>query len=262
MLPGPIAAIVLATVLCSDNALGQTTTAPAQNPSSTSPASQGGDERTSVRFILGSVVRDVGKLPSRHTAVVLGIGGLLTLAVHPSDRRLSNSASRSAPLDRALEIGDPIGNGWTQTGGALGTYVAGALLGSKRTQVIGADLIRADILNGILTTSIKVAADRRRPDGGRYSFPSGHASMTFATATVLQHHLGARVGAPAYSVAVYVAASRLQERRHYASDLIFGAAIGIVSGRTVTIGRGTRRFAASPVAARGVVALQFVLVHH
>jgi membrane-associated phospholipid phosphatase len=39
---------------------------------------------------------------------------------------------------------------------------------------------------------------------------------------------------PTYSVASYVAISRLHENRHYLSDVVFGAALGIASGRTVT----------------------------
>jgi hypothetical protein len=63
---------------------------------------------------------------------------------------------------------------------------------------------------------------------------------------VLQRHFGWK-GALAYSVSAYVAASRLHENRHYLSDVIFGAAIGTVAGRTVTRhGRDTWSVAASP----------------
>ena len=48
-----------------------------------------------------------------------------------------------------------------------------------------------------------------------------------------------------------IGGSRLQENRHYPSDVIFGAAIGLVAGRTVTIGRGEASFALVPLAAPG-----------
>ena len=64
--------------------------------------------------------------------------------------------------------------------------------------------------------------------------------MTFATATVLQRDLGWKVGVPAYGLATYVAASRIQDKRHFLSDVTFGAAIGIVAGRSVTIGQRRR----------------------
>jgi len=105
-----------------------------------------------------------------------------------------------------------------------------------------------------------LGARRTRPDGTRYSFPSGHASTAFATATVLQRHLGWKAGIPAYSLATYVAASRVESRRHYLSDVAFGAALGVVAGRTVTIGRGEARFAVSPAVALGGGGVTFTWV--
>jgi membrane-associated phospholipid phosphatase len=111
---------------------------------------------------------------------------------------------------------------------------------------MGVDLLRAQIVTAGLTYGLKVAVRRERPDGTGYSFPSGHASVTFASATVLQRHFGWK-GALAYPLAAYVAASRLHEDRHYLSDVVFGAAIGAVAGRTVTRhGRDTWRVAAAP----------------
>jgi membrane-associated phospholipid phosphatase len=58
---------------------------------------------------------------------------------------------------------------------------------------------------------------------------------------------------------MFVGGSRLQENRHYLSDVLFGAAIGIVSGRTATIGRGGATLSLSPVLAPGTVG--FTLTH-
>jgi hypothetical protein len=56
---------------------------------------------------------------------------------------------------------------------------------------------------------------------------------------VLARQCGWRVGVPALALAGYVAASRLSENQHFASDVIFGAGIGIVSGRSMTIPKTT-----------------------
>jgi membrane-associated phospholipid phosphatase len=103
---------------------------------------------------------------------------------------------------------------------------------------------------------MKLIARRDRPiqiNGGTqsstYSFPSGHATITFAAATVLQQHLGYKAAIPTYLVASYVAMSRLHDNRHYASDVVFGAAIGIVVGRSVTW--HGRNFYASPMLVPG-----------
>ena len=68
---------------------------------------------------------------------------------------------------------------------------------------------------------------------------------------MLQRHYGWKVGAPAYAIASYVGASRLAENKHFMSDVLFGAGIGIVSGRAVTVGRGPKTFALVPLAAPG-----------
>jgi membrane-associated phospholipid phosphatase len=125
---------------------------------------------------------------------------------------------------------------------------------------VGADLVQAQIVAGMMTQGLKLAVGRTRPNNGRFSFPSGHASATFANAAVLQRHFGWKVGLPAYGVATYVAASRLQDNRHYASDVIFGAALGIVAGRTMTVGHGRGTFALAPVAVPGGAGVTFTRV--
>jgi PAP2 superfamily len=204
--------------------------------------------------------QELRRLSSKSTALTLGLGGALALATYPADRRLTERATLSAPLDRVFEFGAHAGSGWVQGGGALATFVAGRVTGNRRVQDVGADLVQAQILSSVMTQGLKVAVGRSRPDAGRFSFPSGHASTTFANATVLQRHFGWKAGIPAYALASYVAASRLQENRHYASDVIFGAAIGIVAGRTVSVGRGRATFSVAPVAVRGGVGVMFARI--
>ena len=102
--------------------------------------------------------------------------------------------------------------------------------------------------------------NRTRPDGTHYSFPSGHASASFATAAVLQQHFGWKTGLFAYGAAAYASTSRLSENKHYASDVIFGAALGLVSGRTMSVGHGENRFTFAPVAVPGGAAVVFTKV--
>jgi membrane-associated phospholipid phosphatase len=156
--------------------------------------------------------------------------------------------------------GQTIGAATTQLAAAFATYSIGRMTGNPKVAVIGADLVRAQFVSQTLTQAIKFSAGRTRPDGTTLSFPSGHTASAFATAAVLQRHLGWKAGIPAYAVASYVAASRIQGQRHYFSDVAFGAAVGMVAGRTVTIGRGDARFAVSPAAAPGGAAVNFTWV--
>ena len=212
----------------------------------------------------GDVFKSAGgdflRLPSRESAAILGVAGGLSLSVHQFDERVTRNASTSRVLDRVFVAGKIGGGGLVQIGGALATYVLGRGTGRTRVAVVGADLVRAQIVTSALTQGLKVSVRRRRPDGTRFSFPSGHTSTTFATATVLQRRGGWRLGIPAYAFAAYVGASRLQANRHYLSDVLFGAGLGIVSGRTVTVGRGRGKGAVQPVAAPGVMGVTFTLL--
>jgi membrane-associated phospholipid phosphatase len=144
-------------------------------------------------------------------------------------------------------------------GAAFASYAIGRALHKSCAARVGAVLFRAQLVAQALTLSIKGMSRRSRPEGGGYSFPSGHTAVSFASATVLQQEFGWRVGVPAYAVASYVAASRVQMKRHYLSDVTFGAALGIVAGRTVSIGHG-RRLLVTPIATPSGAAAGFTLL--
>jgi membrane-associated phospholipid phosphatase len=205
-------------------------------------------------FVL-SLGHDFKNLPSLETALTLGVGGGLALAASPADKRLTRDAVGTEPFEETFDGGDAVGTGWTQVGGAVGVLVLGHLTSSPKLQAAGSDLVRAQLLNALFTQGLKHAVNRSRPDGSAYSFPSGHASASFASAAVLERHFGWKMGLVAYGVAAYVATSRLSENRHYASDVIFGSALGLVSGRTVSVGHSANRFTVTPIAVPGGVAV-------
>lgn len=201
--------------------------------------------------LVRDTIGDFRRVPSAETATWLGVGAAVTFAGHFADRTVTRRLSGAAALDPVFEPGKSIGGARFQLGGALATYAVGKFTGSSRVARVGADLFRAQVVAQALTAGVKLSVRRTRPDGSEFSFPSGHTSVTFASATVLQRDLGWKVGLPAFGVATYVAASRIQEKRHFLSDVAFGAAIGIVAGRTVTIGRGETKFAMAPMASPG-----------
>ncbi|MFT3738018.1 MAG: hypothetical protein QM786_04620 [Breznakibacter sp.] len=55
----------------------------------------------------------------------------------------------------------------------------------------------------VLTYSLKHIIDKERPNGEKYSFPSGHASVAFTGAAFLDRRFGWKVGVPAYLPAGY-----------------------------------------------------------
>ncbi len=115
-----------------------------------------------------------------------------------------------------------------------GMFTAGRLSHGTRFRPMTYDMLDAAIVNLAYTEILKVAVGRERPNGqDAKSFPSGHTSNAFALATVAERHYGWKVGVPAYLVAGLVGASRIQQDKHYLSDVVAGAALGYIVGRTV-----------------------------
>ena len=90
----------------------------------------------------------------------------------------------------------------------------------------------AIIANGLCTYGIKFITGRIRPDGAnRRSFPSGHTSSSFLVATIADDLYGSKIGVPAYLLAGLTGLSRIHDNKHYLSDVIFGASLGIALGK-------------------------------
>ncbi len=200
---------------------------------------------------------DFRRLATRTPLIVVAAGGAAAAAAHPGDEASVRSLSTSTALDRALEAGTVAGDGVIQGGAAAAIYLAGLASGSRRTQELGTALVEAQIVEGVLTVGLKQAVHRMRPDGGHHSFPSGHSSAAFATADVLWQRFGWKAGLPAYAGAGYIAASRLAERAHFLSDVVFGAAIGVASARSLSFHTNTHSVTAMPVPLRGGGAVMF-----
>jgi len=86
-----------------------------------------------------------------------------------------------------------------------------------------------------VTTSLKHVIEEERPDGSdNKSFPSGHASSSFAAAATLYKRNGWEIGLPAHVIAAFVGVARVKADKHFAHDVIAGAAIGEAAGWLLT----------------------------
>jgi len=201
----------------------------------------------SVASLFTTLPSDFAHLFPPVNGTIAGAAGAGSLAVHPKDDEIA--ADIFAPTGGRHDFfraGATIGDGVEQGGFALGMYIIGRVSHSTRLTALGADLVDAQIVSGVITQTIKAAAQRTRPNGGNHSFPSGHTSATFATASVIQQHYGWKAGAPLYALGAYVSVSRMVDNKHWASDVIFGTAIGIVSGRAASFGHGPQRISVAP----------------
>lgn len=115
------------------------------------------------------------------------------------------------------------------------TYGIGPLIALTQLyfdEEAGQSHLRALILSGIATQTLKVSVQRARPSSeNQRSFPSGHTSSAFATATALSYAYGAKIAMIAYPLAAFVGASRLADDKHWFSDVVSGAFLGVWIGR-------------------------------
>ena len=116
---------------------------------------------------------------------------------------------------------------------ALPTVAAGLTLGFRDGE--GAlELGKSMALAIGATYGLKFSIDEKRPNGDNESFPSAHASISFASAEFVRNRYGWSYGIPAYVAATFVAYSRVESKQHYTHDVIAGAAIGIGSSYLFT----------------------------
>ena len=77
----------------------------------------------------------------------------------------------------------------------------------------------------------KAVVHEQRPDhSDNKSFPSGHATLAFASATTMYRRYGWQTGVPAYALATLTAYARVDARKHHWYDVVAGAVIGTSSG--------------------------------
>lgn len=116
---------------------------------------------------------------------------------------------------------------------ALGLNVAGVEGRSNLGRFAVSLALAYGIMAGIVNP-IKYGAKEMRPDGStRNSFPSGHTATAFVSATILHKEYGL-TRSPWYSIAGYGVATatgvmRVLNNRHWVSDVLSGAGIGIFS---------------------------------
>jgi membrane-associated phospholipid phosphatase len=150
-----------------------------------------------------------------------------------------------------------------------GMFTAGRLSHRARFRAMTYDMLDAAVVNFAYTEVIKITVRRLRPnEQDNKSFPSGHTSNAFTLATVAQEHYGWKVGVPAYLLAGLMGASRINQDKHWFSDVVGGAALGYIVGRTVVRvngrplepGSGQVSLSVSPILTRHARGLQFSAV--
>jgi hypothetical protein len=197
-----------------------------------------------------------------HKDVLLGLGFAAgTVLMFPLDKhvaaRLQTNQERQGLLQNASTGVEVIASpGSYFIGGGL--YALGRVFKYDRVADLGWHGTEAVLLAEAMTYTIKGFAGRARPfmshggdpddlyfgkgfaNGDFTSFPSGHATTAFAAAAAVTNETTRWwprstwvIGPAMYAGATAVGLSRMYHNRHWASDVVMGAAIGTFTGRKV-----------------------------
>jgi membrane-associated phospholipid phosphatase len=184
---------------------------------------------------------------SHEDAKFLAPIGLTTAALIATDRRSANVLGENGGSESRVRISldvSRLGAAYTNIGIATTFYLGGLAAHNSRARETGLLGGEALIDATIVHTVLKQVTQRPRPlvpdpnddffDGG-HSFPSGHATDTWALATVIasEYHDRKAVQVTAYALASAVSLSRYTGRAHFLSDVFVGSVVGYGIGRFV-----------------------------
>ncbi|MDH3734704.1 MAG: phosphatase PAP2 family protein [Gemmatimonadota bacterium] len=181
----------------------------------------------------------------------LFLGSLASIEIEGIDELdalLTPTPEQSGSTYRSF--GRNLGRVEVAVGLSAGTLLLGEAIGSETTARVGLRSLESLVLTAGLTTVLKVGFGRSRPDTGfeedqfdpiafehsKWSFPSGHTSTVFALATTVSLELGDDapwVPFVAYPIAAWTGVSRVLDKKHWLTDVVAGAAVGIFSARVI-----------------------------
>lgn len=176
------------------------------------------------------------------TLAVPLVGG--TVGLKSLDRHITDSLPNTPDQFKWSGRVSRIGAGYGLAVGAGVTTLVGHATHDAPVTSMGRAGVEA-LANGLIVTyATKWVFWRERPDApgsrgslwsGGSSFPSGHTLSSFAVATAIAQNRRCPtwVKFTLYGVATAVSLSRVSSRRHWTSDIYFGAFSGILIGRSV-----------------------------
>ncbi len=157
--------------------------------------------------------------------------------VRPFDNHVSQELQQGNKTNFEADLPSRLGGSIVVAGASVLTFAAGRIVRSPEISNTGLYLMEAVFTTKLITLGLKRAVGRQRPNGqNKRSFPSGHTSGMFTIASVLHERHGAKIGIPAYLAASFVGISRVRLQNHFPTDVVAGAALGIIIGRSFASG--------------------------
>jgi hypothetical protein len=198
------------------------------------------DWRADARGLFPMLWADTKSLFNWRSGIALGAaaGGAVAIRENLDGRVREHTARNPLRWGEGSEVLRQFGEFQYQVPVIAGVYGMSLWTEDEHLHEFSLSLISAYTLSAASTVAIKgITNTQRHTDAyqnGEYGFPSFHTSSTFSIAAVADEYYGWKVGVPAYVLAGLVGWSRIDQREHDLSDVVFGAALGFVIGKTVS----------------------------
>lgn len=203
------------------------------------PLSLRDDLKKDVTDFWPMVGRDAKQIVTARNAALLGValGGSLVVREELDEDVRNDTAQHPQRWGNASEFLGYLGNAEAQVPILLAIHASSLMNDDEELHDVSKTVLSAYAINGLSTVAIKGVANTDRPsdtwNNGEYGFPSFHMSSTTTIAAVLDEYYGPSVSVPAYALAGLIGWSRIDQRDHDLSDVVFGAAMGYVIGKSV-----------------------------
>jgi membrane-associated phospholipid phosphatase len=188
------------------------------------------------------------KLDWATASIVAGVTGVFFVLDDEINSEIKDN--RSSTTDAFFDVFEPFGNSAITIPAMVGFYMYGRFGENEKVERTALLASESFLVTSLFTGALKVGMGRVRPavggirandfrgplhEGAGHSFPSGHTSSAFAIATVIANEYeNVPLLTPiSYGIASLTALSRLNDEKHWASDVFFGAALGYFTSKTI-----------------------------
>jgi membrane-associated phospholipid phosphatase len=194
--------------------------------------------RTDVLTLPGRFFEEIEALATCENALFLGTAGGIAAVLHNNvDSRVAQHQPRSGNWsDVITDFGDAFPVQLPLLGGM---YVTSLCLQDDGLHELTLTMFTTYKFTLFTSVALQYATRTRSGNSGVFNllsdsgFPSEQAATTFALAAVVDEAFGWKGGLPAYLFAGVIACAEVDQNRHTVSEVVFGAAMGYVIGKSI-----------------------------
>ena len=185
---------------------------------------------------------DVRALATCENGIFLGVfAGAAVILRNNVDNQVAQDVQQHGPYWGNLSnVISNAGDSFTfQIPLIAGVYAAGLYYQDEDLHELGLTMFAAFKFSVISSLALQYATGTHRSEGGTLNsfsdsgFPSTPVATSFALAAVIDERFGWKGGVPAYLAAGLIGWSEIDQNQHRVSDVVFGAALGYVIGKSL-----------------------------